>query len=226
MNKKEIENLFYIKKDYSKIKELLKNSEESWSFVILGKIFLKELDVQSAYKYFLKAGKMFECGYCKFISGNLSEAKSILSPIKEKYPNANWVLFLINLVQDKVSNIYPTYFQIRNFYEQDIEMLFKLGQHEIIEKIIGKISCFEVFNKEIYKYTARVLYNNNYNSQAEKFLKKSLEIYYKDPETHYLLGELYLKENKKYLAKQEFIKADEVNQGYIPAVAKLKEIIN
>ena len=53
MKKSEIEKLFYLEKNYSRIKELLKDSSESWSFNILGKIFLLEGDCINAYNYFM-----------------------------------------------------------------------------------------------------------------------------------------------------------------------------
>ena len=70
---------------------------------------------------------------------------------------------------------------------------------------------------------------NNIDIQTFLKLKSALDKMNSknNPNTKLLLAlKPYLKENKKYLAKQEFIKADEVNQGYIPAVVKLKEIIN
>ncbi len=225
MNKKEIEELFYIKKEYSKIKELLINSEESWSFNILGKINLEEANYNNAYSFFLKANNLSGCGYCKFLEGKIEEAKEILILLKDSSPFVNWILFLIDLCTS-IKDIYPTYFQIRNFYEQDLEMLFIAKQYEIIKKILNKNYFLEKFNREIYKYSARVLKNNTYEKEAEILLKKSLDICYKDPETHYMLGEIYLNQDKKEEAIKEFKKANEVNQGYNPANDRLKDLCN
>ena len=225
MNKALIEELFYIKKEYSKIKELLINSNESWSFNILGKIQLNESNYDKALSMFEKAKNILGLGYCKFLQGKPKEAEKILLLIKDSSSFVNWILFLISLCND-AKDIYPTYFQIRNFYEQDLEMLFKAKQYEIIKKILNKNYYLERFNREIYKYSARVLKNNNYEKEAEELLKKSLDICYKDPETHYMLGEIYLIQNKKDIAIKAFKISEEVNNGYYPAYNRLKDLIN
>ena len=66
--------------------------------------------------------------------------------------------------------------------------------------------------------------NNNKIKEAKQYLKKSLDIFYKDPETHYMLGELYEKEGDFNLAKKAYKLANVVNNGYYPAVNKLKKI--
>lgn len=225
MHKKEIKTLFYIEKNYSKIKELLKNFNESWSFNILGQINIYESDLKKAEEYFQKAGNIEGCAYCHFLSGNIKEADILLRIVKDSSPFVNWLLCLFGIINNKIE-IYPTYFQIRNFYEQDLELLFKFKQYELIEQIIKKNNYLENFNREIYKYTGRVLYNNNYIQTAENLLKKSLEICYKDPETHYLLGELYIKKGQKESAIQSFKKSIEVNGEYIPALDRLKDLMN
>lgn len=225
MQKSEIENLFYIQKNYSKIKELLKNSHESWSFNMLGKISLTENNIIEAFNYFNNAGNIQACGYCKFLTGNTEEAEIILSLIKDSSPFVNWLLYLISILKGNKYK-YPTYFQIRNFYEQDLDMLIKLKQYGIAEKILEHNSSFERFNKEIYKYSARVLLNNKKINAALLYLKKSIDICYNDPETHYILGELYLMQNNKILAEQEFKKSNEVNSGYLPAIKRLKDLCN
>ena len=103
-------------------------------------------------------------------------------------------------------------------------MLFFYKKAEYIKKIIRENSYLEYFNREIYKYSGRVLLRNNQWNLAEKFFKKSLDIFYKDPETHYLLGELYEKEKNYTKAEKEYKLANEVNKGYLPAVNKLKKL--
>ncbi len=220
MEKYEIEKLFYIDKNYSGLKEILKNTSDSWSFNILGKIYLKELNLEKAEDYFKKTDSKYEYGYCLFLKGEIKEALNILINTREDSPAIKWLIFLIKLINNQKNN-HTTYFQVRNFYEQDLEMLFELKQYKIIEKIISEIKYISQYNREIYKYSARVLYNNGYYKEAEKLIEKSIEICYKDPENHFISGEIYLKEEKINQAKQEFTKAIEVNNGYIPAQEKL-----
>lgn len=223
MNRIEIEKLFYIDKNYSKIKELLQNSDESWSFNMLAKIFLQEGDLNQAYNFFNQAKNFQGCGYCKFLTGNLAQAEIIMTMIKDSSPFANWILFLIDIIKCENKRV-PTYFQIKNFYEQDLNMLYKAGQIEYAKKIIEKNNFLERYNKEIYKMTARVLMNNEILVEAQRYLKKSIDICYKDPETHYMLAEIYIKSANIEKARQEFLKCIEVSGTYLPAENRLKDL--
>ncbi len=221
MKKEEIEKLFYIEKDYSRIKELQKDSCEIWSFNILGKIELYSGNIIKAYDYFNKAKSIFGCCYCNFLIGNIADTKKILSIIKESSPIVNWLLCVIYIIENSYKEP-PTYFQIRNFYEQDLNMLLLYNKKEYFNKLIEGNKYLEYFNKEIYKYTGRVLLYNDDNQKAKHFLTKSLDIFFRDSETHYLLGELYEKEGKIKQAEIEYELANEINNGYFPAIKKLK----
>ncbi len=226
MEKFKIEKLFYIDKNYSGIKELLKNDSDSRSFNILGKINLWNGNLNEAYHWFQKSNYIFGCGYCKFMEEKTDDAKILLKLIKNSSSAVNWLLCLINILENNNTNENPTYFQIRNFYEQDLNMLFLYKRKEYIKKIIKKIPYFEHFNKEIYKYTARVLLINNYLEPAEKFLKKSLDIFYNDAETHFMLGELYYRKKEFQKAKIQYIQSNKANGNYIPAINRLSKFNN
>ncbi|MBQ3642822.1 tetratricopeptide repeat protein [bacterium] len=220
MNKNQISELFYKEKNYSKIKELLNDCNDSWSFNLLAKIALKERNTKTAYYYFEKASNLSGCAYCKFLDGNLSDAQILLTLINDYSEYSKWLFCLINFLNNNFNNT-SSYFQIRNFYEQDLAALFFFGQKDIIDKIVDLNGYFERYNKEVYKYTGRVFYNNNLIDEALKFLKLSLDIVYKDPEVHYLLGEIYEKLGKTDKAREEYQKAVKVNGFYFPASKKL-----
>ena len=218
-----IEKLFYIDKNYSGIRNLLKSSKEIRSFNILGKIELYRGNVKEAYNYFNKAQNIYGYCYCNFLTGKINEAKTILNLVKESSPAVNWLICIINLIENNYNQT-PTYFQIRNYYEQDLNMLFFYNKTEYIKKLLLENSYLEYFNREVYKYSGRVLLNNDRCEEAKQYLKKSLDIFYKDPETHYMLGELYEKERNFNLAQKAYKIANEVNKGYFPAINKLKEL--
>ena len=225
MNEKELLELLYIKKEYSEIKEQLKNSLDIRSFNILGKISLWNKDLENAYKYFNKAQSVIGCCYCYLLDEKINEAKVLLNLVRNSSSCVNWMLALIDIVEDK-EGIYPSYFQIRNFYEQDLELFFKYKKNKYIETIVKKQHYLEYFNREIYKYTGRVFLNNNVLDKAEVLFLKSLEIYYNDPETHFLLGEIHLKKGNKQQALKEFKISSEVNGIYLPAINKVKDLSN
>ena len=159
------------------------------------------------------------------LNDKISDAKILLNLVRNSSPCINWLLALINIIEGK-EEIYPSYFQIRNFYEQDLELLFLYKKERYIKTIIDNQEYFEYFNREIYKYTGRVLLNNNVIDKAEELFLKSLDIYYNDPETHFSLGELYLKKQNKEIAIKEFKLSSEVNGNYLPAVNMLKDLLN
>ncbi len=221
-----VNKLFYVDKNYSGIKELDKNDLDIRSFNILGKINLWSGNLKEACEYFNKSGYTLGCAYCNLMEEKFSEADTLLKPIKESSSAANWLLCLTNILKDENLTNNPTYFQIRNFYEQDLNMFFLYKRNTCIEKLINKNPYFERINREIYKYSARVLLNNNCLKTAEKLLKKSLDIFYKDSETHYMLGELYYMKKEFQKAKNEYLKANQVNCGYKPAINKLSKFNN
>ena len=201
-----------------------KASEAEKFYNTQAKTALKNIEPEKALEYFNQAENLYGCAYVKFLTGELDEAKVILTLIKGSSSAVNWLLCLINIINGCITNITPTYFQIRNYYEQDLEMLFKYRQKEIIEKILKILTHLEKYNREIYKYTARVLLNNDDAYRAKKFIEKSLNISYKDPETHYIYGMIYEKTDDKEKAKEEYQKALDVSEEYNPAKIKLNEL--
>ena len=80
------------------------------------------------------------------------------------------------------------------------------------------------YNKEVYKFTARVLMDNGASLRAVSYLKKSIDVYYYDPEVHFMLGEAYLKTGSIEDARKEYKISNNVSGGYFPAVQKLKQL--
>ncbi len=224
MDKRQINQIFYKDKEYSEIKKMLQTSTESWSFNMLGKILLYEKSIDNAFESFEKANNIAGCAYCEFLSGNIENAKILLNLVQNASPYINWLIFLTNLVEGNYTN--TTYFQVRNFYEQDLELLFFYEQNDKIEKIIQNTEYIANFNREVYKYCARVLLNNGYNKQSEIMLRDSLSICYNDPETHYLMGEVNLAKGNRQEALYQYETAIKVNSGYYPAEQKIKDIIS
>ena len=222
MDKNKINELFYIKKDYSKIKEILKYSKDSWSFNILAKVALYESNINKAYANFEKSKNVTGCAYCEFLDGNIKQAKKLLELIKVSSSFSNWLYFFINLSENEYG--VTTYFQVRNFYEQDLAMLINYKQYNISEKIINEIDYIANFNREVYKYCARVLLMNEKIKAAGIMLKKSIDICYTDPETHYLMGELSMIKGEIEMALEQYNISIKVNGGYYPAEEKIKEL--
>ncbi len=219
-----IENLFYINKNYSKIKNILQNDNTLKSCLFRAKIALYEKNLNLAYLEFEKAQCDYGKAYAKILNNELEVAENILLSNHEDYSFSVWLLILANILQEKDPLFIPTYLQIRNFYEQDLEMFFFFEKYEFIQKLLYHCKYFENSNKEIFKYNGRILLQHGFLKESKKFLEKSLDICFKDPETHFILGELHLKNNDLQKAKKYFIKAIEVNNGYFPALKEIEKL--
>ena len=200
------------------------NDEKVRSYNISAQKELQKGNIKQAYLIYDKIHSLAGCGYCNFLLGNLTEAEIQLNLIKGSSPFVNWLISLISTIKEYDNDDFPTYMQLKCFYEQDLDMLLNCKNNELAQKIINKNPYFECFNREIYKYSARVLLNHGDTVTSEQLLYKSLDILYKDPETHYLLGEVYLKKSEKERAKEAFINANKVAGKYLPALKMINDL--
>ncbi len=205
------------------ISEDLKCEEHLRRFYISGKQKLQTGDTEGAYQDFLKSENILGCAYCRFLQGKLKETLELLNQIKDLNPAVNWLLFLCGIIKEDIKET-PTYFQIRNFYENDINMLILCKNIDYAMKICSKSEYLARYNKEIFKYTARVLIDNGSINKSIYFLKKSIDICYKDPEAHFMLAEVYKSMGDIQNAEKEYNTSNSVAGGYYPAIKKLKEL--
>lgn len=166
--------------------------------------------------------KSVEHAYLAIINDDLNAALEIFKNIDS--PRALWGIALINILQGYIEK-YPTYFEIRNFYEIDLDFLLKNEKIDYIENILGTLDFLSKINNEIYKYTARVMLVNNLSEIAKKYMDKSKELFYNDVELHYIYAKFYM--NKKQYNKANF-HIDECLSflpDYHPAKLLKKEIV-
>lgn len=133
-----------------------------------------------------------EHGYLAVLNGDLDAAYIIFSNIDS--PRAKWAKILISILKGFLTE-YPTYFQIRNFLEIDLDLLLKNEKLDYVEQILGSLEILSSINQEVYKYVARVMYVNRLFSAALKYLEKAKKLYYNDAELHFLLAKYYLRVN-------------------------------
>ena len=133
-----------------------------------------------------------EHAYLAILNEELEVAANIFSKIDS--PRAFWGKILVDILKGYLPS-FPTYFQIRNFFEIDLDMLLKNEKISYVEQILGSLDILSTINQEIYKYTARVMYVNRLYSAALKYMNKSKKIYYNDAELHFMLAKYYLHVN-------------------------------
>ena len=195
------------------------------SYNILGKSALYKGDLISAYENFKKVHSIIGCAYCKLLNQEEDRALSMILPVKGSSSAINWLISLIKLLKDDLSYP-PTYMQIRNFYEQDLNLFFIYTLEDYINKLLMRSQFYEYYNREIYKYNARVLLNYDFTALAEEYIVHSRDIYYNDPETHYILGDIYMRKGQRKEARKEFEISNKVSSEYLPAKEKIRELDN
>ena len=151
--------------------------------------------------FFAKKGYALELGYAKLLSDDLNSAQKLFLSIKDADIRAKWALFMISLIEGDIKE-YPTYFELRNFLEIDLNILLNYYKGDFVEKILRYADFMFTINPEVHKFIGRVLYNNGYLEQAMFFLDRARNYYYNDPELHYLLAFIYFN-NKEYQKSQK-----------------------
>jgi len=173
--------------------------------------------------FFLQNDLILEYAYCKLLSGEAQTAKTEFAKISNNDFRANWGEKLIQFIEGYVANV-PSYFQIRNFLEIDLNLLLQAKQPEYIENVINGADIFYSINPESYKFISRVMLNNDFVDVSLYYLKKAKDKFYYDPEMHYLLANCYIRKDEILLAKASLKTCLEILPGYFPARNLLQNI--
>lgn len=184
---------------------------------------LAECNFLDCESYFESNRHFLEFGYCKLLRGNLQEAKEILALVRASDVRADWASTLIQFIEQYVK-VVPSYFQIRNFLEIDINLLIKSAQSAYVENIINGADLFFSVNPESYKFIARVLINNDFHEVAFDFLLRAKDNFYFDPELHLMMAQCYIKQGNLKLAKASVGNCLSILPEYFPAKEILKRL--
>ncbi len=121
--------------------------------------------------YFKTNNYVLEYAYCKLLKGDAETAKNEFLKILNYDTRANWGYKLTQFIDGYVMNV-PSYFQIRNFLEIDLNLLIKSKLPDFVENVINGADIFYSINPESYKFIARVMLYNNFDEIAFYYLKK------------------------------------------------------
>lgn len=185
---------------------------------------LLNLNFKKCENFFKKNQYLLEWGYCNLLKGNIEVAKNIFSTIANHNPRAHWALRLIQFIEGFVSFL-PSYFEVRNFLEIDINLLLKANKIKFVENIINGDDLFYSVNGESYKFIARVLMYNGYPEVAKIYLDKGISNSYTDPELHIILADYYLYKKDTASAINSLNKCLSILPNYYPAKKKLQVLI-
>ena len=174
-------------------------------------------------RLFAENGYLLELGYCFLLSDILKDARAAFIQAREFDKRANWALFMTNLFLNLPAD-YPSYFELRNFLEIDLNILIQAGKGEFVEKLISYADFFYTINPEVYKYLGRVFLNNDLEQYGYFSLMRAKDYFYNDPELHYLLAEFFFNKKDFKEAKKYAQTCLEVLPEYFPAKKMLEKI--
>lgn len=174
--------------------------------------------------FFEKNNFPLELAYCKLLTGKLIEAEKLFTGIQERETRARWGKIISKILLEKQTT-YPTYFDIRNFLEIDLNLLINYEKGEFVEEIIKYADMFSSVNPETHKYIGRVFWNNELYSYGKFFLERAKNYFYQDPELHVLLANVYIVEDNREKALKAIDNCLKILPGYFPAKDLKRKLI-
>lgn len=167
------------------------------------------------------APNSIEHAYLAILNSDLKSAGIIFK--NNDSPRAKWGTVFVSILQGYMQNI-PTFFEVRNFLEIDLDFLLKNNLIDYVEQCLGAIDILATINQETYKFTARVMLVNKLYSAALKYMEKSKKVYYNDPELHFMYAKYYL-EKQNYDAAYFYInECLRLLPSYYPAIIMKQRI--
>lgn len=160
------------------------------------KVFFYNKQYKEALNLFMKENNCYASGLCCLLLKDEKNAKKFWDLNKKNCPACDWGLIVLDFIHLKLDK-QPKFFQTRAFLEVYLNLFIENGFIEWSENLIGCCDKLYRSNPESYKFIARALYSNGYFDLAITFCKKSLRLFYADPEAflilsqcQYLLGDL------------------------------------
>lgn len=180
-------------------------------------------DIDGCRQFFAENGYTLEEAYCEILEDRPQNAKKLFLSIVDKDIRAHWGVFFTGLIQGNVQG-YPSYFELRNFLEIDMNILVKYFKGDYIENIVKYADWLYSFNPEVHKFIGRVFINNNLKDFGMAFLERGKNYFYNDPELHYLLAEAYYNQNNYEECEKSIDNCLYVLPDYYPAIALQKKL--
>jgi len=175
-------------------------------------------------KFFVENGCILELAYYEILAENLQEAKKLFELVKDKDIRAQWGVYLVSMLEINVTT-YPSYFELRNFLEIDLNILIQNCKGQYVQNILGYADFMSKINPEVYKFIGRVFYKNGFQKEGMVLFERAKDTFYNDPELHFLIATAYLDAGDKTKALHYAKTCQKVLPDYYPAVTLEKQLI-
>ncbi len=187
-------------------------------------------NLKEAKTFFAKNGFTLEYAYCKLLEDDLKGAKQLFLKTKDHDNRALWGYKLVSILQKKFTteeinyDNMPTFFQLRNFLEVDLNLLMAYNKGNYVEILCAYSDIFASINAESYKFFARAFHFNGYHQFAEYFANKAKDCFYNDPELHYHIALMKLDAGERDEAKRYCLSCLHILKEYFPAIKMLNQL--
>lgn len=180
-------------------------------------------DISGCLQFFKSNGYILEAAYCELLNDNLDEALILFKSISDFDTRAGWGVFICKLISGNADK-YPTYLQLRNFLEIDLDILIKHFKGDYVQTILKYADWMCRINPEVHKFIGRVLINNGIEEYGRMYLMAAKEYFFHDPELHYMLAVEFLKQKDVKSAIDSLHTCLKVLPGYFPAINMLRNL--
>lgn len=167
------------------------------------------------------APNSIEHAYLAILNKDLKTAEIVFKNLSS--PRARWGHHLVSILQGYMED-FPSYFEIRNFLEIDLDFLIKNNLIDYVEQFLGSLEYLSRINLETYKFVGRVMYENKLRSAALKYMELSKSVHYNDPELHFMLSKYYMDENNYVEALFYINECLKLLPDYYPALLQKEKI--
>ncbi|MBR1617865.1 hypothetical protein IJ670_06915 [bacterium] len=182
------------------------------------KTYFYNKDYKPALKIFVKEQDFYSAGLCCLLLNHQKRAKTFWQYSKHNSPASMWGLCVLDLINLKVPNALPGFFQTRAQLEIYLSLFLENNKIEWAQNLISSSDFLFKANPESYKFIARALYANGYFEFAVVFCNKSLEIFWSDPEALLIMAQCYYLLGDKNKAKHTLVHTLNVAEKYYPAL--------
>lgn len=162
-------------------------------------------EYEKALEIFDKKNKFYEAGLCSLLLKDENSAREFWQKKVKSCPASAWGLCVLGFINLRVERN-ATFFQTRAFLEVYLNLFLENDLIEWAQNLVSSCDILYRSNPEAYKFIARALYANGYFELAITFCKKSLRLFYADPEALLILSQC------QYLLKNRADALDSVNR--------------
>ncbi len=154
------------------------------------KDYFYQKEYRKAFEIFNSQNDYYSAGLCcLLLNKSLSAAKFWKKNLS--CPACLWGLSVLDLINLKIPRKKPSFFQTRAFLEVYLNLFIENEKIEWAQNLISSCDILYNSNPEAYKFIARALFANGYFDLAISFCKKTLKLFYSDPEALLILSQCY-----------------------------------